>query len=316
MKTKRQLKNMDIEEVSLVDRPANKRKFLLIKREDGEITELTIKTDGTVDGSSLSVNGEEVKDLKAFWFALWPSDDFDEGMMSGSYTVSETDGTEFDRETTFNLTKGMNTMKEIKLAALLKSLNVEPASLTEERTQELESLLKFVPLMPPDDGASALNVIKASLVKEEAPAEVEEPPAEVPAEVDETSPEDIAAIRSAMAMLNDKLPEQERSVLKAAEADPLALVLAAIEKLGQTDKPGTSTEDTATSDDAIPDSVQNILKRLIKVEKTTGVSEDEEPDDEDLDPDVPLTSEENLKKYGTKYPRAQSNWGAELLKQS
>jgi len=311
MKTKRQLKNMDIEEVSLVDRPANKRKFLLIKREDGEITELTIKTDGTVDGSSLSVNGEEVKDLKAFWFALWPSDDFDEGMMSGSYTVSETDGTEFDRETTFNLTKGMNTMK---LETILKSLNIEPASVSADRTQDLETLLKFVDMMPPDDGASALNVIKASLVKEEVPAEAEEPPAEVPAEVEEASPEDIAAIRASMSQLNAMLPEAERSVLKAEKPDALTQIMDAIAKLAKDAEPVIKQDEKAP--DNPPVTLADIANRLIKVEKTTGVSEDEETDDEDLDPEVPLTSEENLKKYGTKYPRAQSSWGAELLKQS
>lgn len=307
MKKKRQLKNMNINEVSLVDRPANKRKFLLIKREDGEITELTIKTDGTSDGTTLSVNGGPVDALKSFWFSLWPADDFDEGMMSGSYTVSETDGAEFDRETTFNLKKGMETME---LGKVLKSLGISPDSVSEEKVEDLESLLKFIDLMPPTDAASALNIIKASLVKEEA-SEQEEQEEETPAETADMPPEKVVEIRSAMAELNAMLPESEQSELKTEEQDKMDRVLAAIEglKKGDGEKP-KEDEDTP------PDTVADILKRLSKVEETTGVAKDEDEEDEDgdLDTDAVLTSEENLKKYGTRYPKLRATWAAGLLR--
>ena len=294
MKKKKQLKNMDIEEVSLVDRPANKRKFLLIKREDGEVTELTIKTDGTSDGTTLSVNGEEADDLKSFWFSLWPPDDFDQGMMMGSYTVSETDGAEFDQEITFNLKKGMNTMK---LEKLLKELKVDPATLSEERTAELESLLKFIPLMPPEDGASALNIIKASLVKEEAPAEGDPPVQDETPETEEMDPGKAAEIKSAMEQLNGMLPEGERSILKTAEPDKQDLILAAIAGLKK-------------DEGDPPDSTADILKRLVKVEETTGGGSDSDDDDST---DVTLTADENLKKHGTKYPKLQRSWGLTFL---
>ena len=309
---KKKLKNMDIKEVSLVDKGANRKKFLLIKREDGEITELTIKTDGTATGTTLSVNGEEVEDLKAFWFSLWPPDDFDAGMMNGSYTVSETDGTEFDRETTFNLKKGMNTMK---LETVLKSLDIDPSSLSAERTQDLESLLKFVEMMPPDDGASALNIIKASLVKEETPAEAEEDE-ELPAGTVELSPEDVAEIRSAMSRLNGMLPESERVVIKSEEPSDLVQILTAIKGLKKTED-GESDE----GGDDPPDSTKAILKilskvdaRLEKVEKTTGNSEEEEEqEEEELGSETPLSEEDRIKKYGSKYPNALSSWGHRLL---
>jgi len=308
MKKKKQLKNMDIDEVSLVDRPANKRKFLLIKREDGEVTELTIKTDGTFDGTTLSVNGEEADDLKAFWFSLWPPDDFDQGMMMGSYTVSETDGAEFDQETTFNLKKGMNTMKQITLGALLKSLNVDAASLSEERTAEVESLLKFVNMMPPEDAASALNIIKASLVKEETPAEGEPPAADETAE--EMDPEKVVEIKSAMTQLNEMLPEGERSVLKTAEPDKMDVILAAIAGINK-------TEDQKPADkDAAPDSAADILKRLVKVEKTTGVTDDEDEEAEEtptpMELYTKLTKEDKLAKFGTLYGKTQANMGFDL----
>ena len=315
---KKKLKNMSIEEVSLVDRPANKRKFLLIKRED-EITELTIKTDGTFDGTTLTVNGEKVKDLKAFWFMLWPPDDFDDGMVSGSYTVTETDGAEFDRETTFNLKKGMNTMK---LEELLKALKRDPKSLSDEETANIGSLLKYVDMMPPADGEATLEIIKASLVKEEAPAD-EETPADKPAE-DERDPEEVARIKAAMSVLNDTLPESERSVLKTAEPDKMDLILAILEKQGDKPKvipvddiPGGGRFPRADADDT-PVTTAELLKRLIKVEETTGTSKEEDDTEggDVVNPDVPLTKEERIKKYGTAYPNAKVRWGQILLQNS
>ena len=312
MKNKRALKDMNIEEVSIVDKGANRKKWFLIKREDGQITELTIKTDGTANGTGLTVNGEEVDDLKSFWFMLWPSDDFDDGMMSGSFTVNETDGAEFDRETTFNLKKGMNTME---LKDVLKKLNVDPASLSEELTKDLENLIQFVDMMPPENGASALNIIKASLVKEESSAEGDTPgetttEGGTPAE-ETLSPEDMAEIRSAMSRLNNMLPESERVVMKVEEPSDLQLILAALEKRG---KPEDSGDDAPQT---VAEMLQAIVKRVEKVEKTTGVSEDEGEDaGEDLSADGELTKEERLKKYGTLYPKAQSNWGMQLLQHS
>jgi len=312
MKNKRALKDMNIEEVSIVDKGANRKKWFLIKREDGQITELTIKTDGTANGTGLTVNGEEVDDLKSFWFMLWPSDDFDDGMMSGSFTVNETDGAEFDRETTFNLKKGMNTME---LKDVLKKLNVDPASLSEELTKDLENLIQFVDMMPPENGASALNIIKASLVKEESSAEGDTPgetttEGGTPAE-ETLSPEDMAEIRSAMSRLNNMLPESERVVMKVEEPSDLQLILAALEKRG---KPEDSGDDAPQT---VAEMFQAIVKRVEKVEKTTGVSEDEGEDaGEDLSADGELTKEERLKKYGTLYPKAQSNWGMQLLQHS
>ena len=304
MKKKRQLKNIDIEEVSLVDRPANKRKFLLIKREDGEETELTIKTDGTADGTTLSVNGGEVSDLKSFWFSLWPPDEFDEGMMMGSYTVTETDGAEFDRETTFNLKKGMNTME---LGTILKSLNIDPTTLGKERTAELESLVKYIPMMAPVDGESALNIIKAALVKEDTPAEGDPP--EVAPQVEELAPGKVAEVKAAMSLLNDSLPEAERSVLKTAEPDKMDLILEAIAGINKAEG-GPPTDDS----DAAPDTVADIMKRLVKVEKTTGNTQDEDVEDGgDPGPEIPLTKEERVEKYGTAYPNAAASWARALM---
>lgn len=299
MKKKRALKNMDIEEVSFVETPANKRKFLLIKREDGEITELTIKTDGTGDGTELSVNGEPVDDLTGFWFAFWPADDFDAAMVAGSYTVAESDDAEFDRETTFHLKKG-NTMK---LSELLKEHEIDPANLSGDH----KSLLKFIDMMPPAEAESALKVIKASLVKEEEAPTPEEEDEGTP-EAEGMSPEKIAEILSAMAQLNVMLPEDQRVVIKSEEPDKLDLILAILAK--------ASSEKPIPNDPADPpDSMKDIMARLIKVEETTGQphdDDDEEGEESALEAYDKLTKDEKLKKYGTVYGRTQAGMGFDL----
>ena len=77
----------EIEEVSLVDKAANKRKFFFVKRDEGSEefelekgdTSIAIKSDGTVEGTEVSVNGKAVSNLIDFTFgfyvdSMWPSD--------------------------------------------------------------------------------------------------------------------------------------------------------------------------------------------------------------------------------------------------
>jgi len=303
---------MKIDEVSLVDKPANKRRFLLIKREDGEMTDIAIKTDGTADGSEISVNGEVMEDLTAFYCSLL-TDEYGEGSFSIAYTKPETDGAEFDREVTYYLKKGMNTMD---LEKLLKSLDVDAESLSEEVTQDLESVLSFVDMMPPAEAKTTLRVIKRSLIKEEAPTEEGAGAEDTPAEEQELTPEGIAEVRSAMTQLNSLLPEAERVVIKAEEPDKsqqILDVLAGIMTLLKGQESEAGSEGGSEDDTDPPGSMKDILARLTKVEKTTGVDEEEPEDPEERDdPETPLTKEERIEKYGTPYPKAKLAMGLAL----
>ena len=150
---------------------------------------------------------------------------------------------------------------------------------------------------------SKLDDILDVLFNSETEKAVKETPAE-----EEMAPEKVAEIRSAMSQLNAMLPEDQRVVIKSEEPDELSQILAAIKDLKKTD------DDPPAKEDDPPDSLKDILKRLIKVEKTTGVSDgDGEEEGEDvLLPDVVLTEEDRIKKYGTKYPKAVSDLGHDL----
>jgi hypothetical protein len=66
---KRELSDINVEEVSLVDRAANKRTFFFVKRDssddggsgdDSTGTTIKIDSDGTIDGTKANVNGNDI----------------------------------------------------------------------------------------------------------------------------------------------------------------------------------------------------------------------------------------------------------------
>lgn len=87
---KREITDMQIEEVSIVDAPANKQPFLFFKDADGVMNAekklenpvtIMINTDGTQENTKIMVNDEEMKEIDSFYFSyLKPRAD----MMDGS----------------------------------------------------------------------------------------------------------------------------------------------------------------------------------------------------------------------------------------
>jgi len=75
---KRKLKNIQPEEISLVDFPANMIPFFFIKQDErlekAEALSLAIGSDGTAAGTEIQVNGKKIKDLKEFSFSYWVPD--------------------------------------------------------------------------------------------------------------------------------------------------------------------------------------------------------------------------------------------------
>ena len=90
----KRLKGIVVDEVSLVDRPANQKPFLFFKSADGttEIEkqsglDLAFKTDLTIDGTSVSINGKRITNLTGL--NLWVSPDGDDKVnVSCGYTVA------------------------------------------------------------------------------------------------------------------------------------------------------------------------------------------------------------------------------------
>jgi hypothetical protein len=94
-----ELTEIEIEEVSIVDAPANQRPFLLKKREGirkAEV-EIVITSDKTLDGTTITVNGKTLEDLKSFYFNLFrPDEDEEEYYIDPVSCVFTMDGGKVD----------------------------------------------------------------------------------------------------------------------------------------------------------------------------------------------------------------------------
>jgi hypothetical protein len=89
----KQLSNLELEEVSLVDKGAVPRTFLIVKQDS---TNIRIESDGTT--GKLFVNDQELTDISGFSFNLWGDNE-----IRCSYTKCTTDTTGFEKEETFYL---------------------------------------------------------------------------------------------------------------------------------------------------------------------------------------------------------------------
>ena len=124
----RVLTDLDLEEVSLVGKAANQRKFLFVKDAGGDVAfqvskekklKIEVDSDGTANGTTVKINDEDLGKLTAFNFDLWKSlDSKDKVNIHCSYTkVVESEGG-FERSETFRLSKGDHTVDE-KIAKML-----------------------------------------------------------------------------------------------------------------------------------------------------------------------------------------------------
>lgn len=187
---KRRLKEIQIKEVSLVGSPANKKKFLFWK-DDGP-TKIEIGTDGTHDGTKITVNGDDIENVDSFSFYLYPDRGGDGDCVSCSYSrvVGAEDG--FQRTETYYLTKGAILMDE-KLKALLKTyfgdeyefVKMEDQSKVSDTIKSAVDVIKNYKEDMADDLEKAigtiiecaLNSIEPIVRKEEKPTKPDEKPA-------------------------------------------------------------------------------------------------------------------------------------------
>jgi len=89
------LRDINVKEVSLVDLPANKQPFLFFKREGAKESQfvkakkkikIEIESNGTVGGTSIAVNGENLGKLRSFDFSFYGSDP--KSTINASYSKS------------------------------------------------------------------------------------------------------------------------------------------------------------------------------------------------------------------------------------
>ena len=118
-----QLTEIEVDEVSLVGAPANGRRFVFTKAADFEFI---IKTDQTFGGSTVTVNGEELKNLDSF--RVWLDDVSDEDIeewgaepFSASWTIKESSADGVDQVSRFTVSTEVSKMEKSDILKTLKS---------------------------------------------------------------------------------------------------------------------------------------------------------------------------------------------------
>lgn len=158
MLKKRKLKDINLREISYVDKPASKRSFLLLKQ-DGKSgvdsllkakkkINIEIASDGTVGGTSITINGDKVDKMKSFNFSFWEGEDA-KAKVSASYStmVENVDG--FQRTETYYLSKGEIKMDK-RIEKLLKkffgdeNIKFEKMELNEETIVNIEKAIEII----------------------------------------------------------------------------------------------------------------------------------------------------------------------------
>jgi len=165
------LKNIKIDEVSMVDLPANKLPFLFFKREGTGQRQLTkakkkininIESDGTGKGTAITINGDKLSEVRDFSFYFYGNDAQSPVSSSYSKVVETEDG--FKRTETFYLSKGVFTMTKEMLKALQDYFGTEDINF--EKKVDEEVIQKAIELITkeykedfPEDLDEAIGVL-------------------------------------------------------------------------------------------------------------------------------------------------------------
>lgn len=159
----RELKDIEPAEVSLVDKPAIRRKFLFFKQ-DGKPSDsinkeidlkVMIESDGTVGGTVITINDEKVGELQSFDFSFWSRSD-PSSAVSCSYTKLVEDKDSFKRTETFYLSKGDGLMLTKETLQLLqKVIGTEDVAVLQK------ALSKELPIADFDKALTTVDEYKA-----------------------------------------------------------------------------------------------------------------------------------------------------------
>ena len=314
------LENIDVEKIALVDLPAIRRKFL-IEKQDKKIS-ISIESDGTIKGSKIIVNGEEIKNLQDFHFSFYkPRGEIGETVgspISCSYSkITETeDG--FKHSDTFYLSKSemeVNKMdKELK--ELLDSYfgeevsfdteEFEKAKLSDKALDAIKGALNLVNKYKadfPDDLKKAVGTLaKYASYGYGYPAKKSDDNKDINKAGKTLSKDTVTKVKSVIKAfnelqnvvkaLNDLLPEEDQKNLKKSDAtegkDADEEFKNAIDEVTGIAK---KLEKKLVEKD---ETIEKLNKRLETVEKEKGIKKSiEGQDDDDGDGD------KSKKKWGS-----------------
>lgn len=299
----RSLKDITLAEVSLVDKAANKKKFLFFKQEKEQATDakkkakklkkkinIVIDSDGTVGGTKIVLNKEELKDLRDFSFSFWGDSDMDRAV-SASYSkfVENDDG--FSRSETFYLSKG-NVKMDAKIQEQLKEyfgeeeIDFEKASENEAIVKALKTINEYKEDFPDDLKSAVAEIAKQAGMY--SPQKVEKKEEENKDEVKKAgaklSKDSLKKITDALATLKSLLPALKEDAGNTEKSDvekSISELTTTIEQLEKKNDKETEKE----TDSKLTKVLTDLTKRLETVEKGTGVKkslDDQDNDDEEV----------------------------------
>lgn len=292
------LRDIKTNEVSVVDKPANKLPFVFFKREDGQGVDLLkkkkkikieIESDGLVGGTTVVVNGEKLGKLRSFDFSFWGDDPKQQIHASYSKVAESDDG--FSRTENFYLSKGEIVMSKEMLKALQEYLGTEEIDfekkVDEEKIQEtIELITKHYKESFPQDLEDAVGILAkraASSYEVEKKEDLEKAGAKFSKDVVKK----LQAIITAVKALEGMLPEMKQSTEKAESgkseetaelAKQITELKEAIAKLDPDKKDDNGKTDIAE----LTKSLKDVSERLKTMEKSTDKSKrlDDQDDDD------------------------------------
>lgn len=297
----RKLKDIETREVSLVGKPANMRPFLFHKQEDSTKESqskqakklktklnIVIDSDGTVSGTKIVVNKEEIENMRDFSFSFWSNSDMNPVSCSYSKFVETDDG--FSRSETFYLTKG-NLKMDKKTIELLKAylgldeIKVEDLKQNPEDINKAMSLINEYRADFPDDLKDAVGVIAKSIAPVEKADEKKDTKEKDDVEKAgaKLSKDTLKKLTDALSALKSLIPEVKSKTEKSDDSeDKQDEVTKALEDLVKSVEDIEKKQTDATESEALS-LLKDLGKRLKVVEKASGgkKSIDGQDDDED-----------------------------------
>lgn len=284
------LKNIKINEVSMVDLPANKLPFLFFKSKDGQQIEtfnkkkkmkIEIESDGTAKGTKISIDGKSLGVLRDFDFGFYGSSlNKDDNPIHCSYSkvVEAEDG--FKRTETFYLSKGeiMNSKTLELLKAYFGEEDVDVKKKIDEKEiqKALALITKEYQKDLPEDLEKAVGVLAINACCSEV-KEVDKDVEKAGAKFSKDVIAKLKAIITAVEALKGLLPDMDKeSKEKSDNSDEVAELTKKIAELTESLAGSKNDELTKTLED---------MKKQIEVLEKGGVEKTSLEEQENKDND-------------------------------
>ncbi len=279
----RELKDIELHEVSLVDKPANKKKFLFFKQEGKPAKpkklkkkiNIVIDSDGTIGGTKIAVNKDELKNLRNFDFSFWGNEDMSRAVSCSYSKFVETDDG-FSRSETFYLSKGDQVMDQ-KVKEQLEEYFGKDEEIDFEKAIENDAIVIALKTVNeykedfPDDLKKAVGAISiqtgfcdtiiSKMVEKKNKDNADKKNIEKKGA--KLSKETLKKVKDALAALESILPEMTEETEKSEVEKVIKEITDKLEQIEKKKEDNTKDKLTKT--------LAEIAKRLETVEKETGV---------------------------------------------